>query len=209
MKNLKIRKILLLTSTSIVLVGCQNNITNNYENKVIYTEETRDIENTTNEITTTAPETTTMEETTTAVPETTTKEQASASVETTTKMKDEEVIEYIQKIGDDMNDASENIADSVKSGFITVVDFLFYDGTIGGRTFDSLKDDTKSTVLGLYDSISTYVEEKWPTWKESFGEKYQDVKELWNEKKEDLSDLWQKGKQKIKNWYENFREENN
>ncbi len=208
MKNLKIYKILCVAGVSIILVGCQNNSTNEYENKtMMMTEETRE-QLTTEKITTEIPSTT--EQVTTETP--TTQEQttqASASVEPTDKMSDEEVIEYIQKIGSDMDECADNIFDSVKSGFITVVDFLFYDGTIGGRTFDSLSDEAKGKALALYDEISTYVEAKWPTWKENLSEKYQDVKELWNEKKDDLSDLWQSGKQKVKNWYESFRKENN
>lgn len=203
MKNPKFITVALLMGTSVILVGCHQ-----YENKPITKIETSKDESTTLESVTTK-----VEETTTVVQETTTTEiptekETSASVEPTTEMTDEEVIEYIRKISDDMTESSENIFDSVKSGFITVVDFLFYEGTIGGRTFDSLTDEAKSKVLGIYDEISTYVEEKWPTWKESLEEKYQNVKELWNEKKEDLSDLWQSGKQKVKEWYEKFRNEN-
>ena len=227
MKNLKLVKVALLMSTSIVLVGCQNG-NNTYENKTIMKVETTNeyselasleetttkIEETTmTELTTCETETTKEIETNTEAPSTT-QQQTTIQQQTTTQtelekeMTDEEVINYIRSVSDKMTGCSENITDSVKKGFITVVDFLFYDGTIGGRTFDSLKDDAKSTVLGIYDTISSYLEEKWPVWKEYLGEKYEDLKVLWNDKKDDLSDLWQSGKQKIKNRYEKFRDEN-
>lgn len=145
-------------------------------------------------------ETATMEQITTIKqPETTTVQ---------TVMTDDQVIDYIRKVGNKMTECSESIVEGAKDGFITVVDFLFYNGEIGGRTFDSLTESAKSTILGIYDNISTYLEEKWPIWKEAIGEKYQDITELWNDKKDDLSQLLEKGKQKVKNWYENFREEN-
>ena len=45
-------------------------------------------------------------------------------------------------------------------------------------------------------------------WVLNKAKKYDNVKVLWDYKKDDLSSLWQDGKQKVKNWYENFREEN-
>ena len=211
MKKLNFVKITTLIGTSIILVGCHSN-NNEYENKPVkvveitkeYSQPTTIGESTTNFEQITIMEPTTEIETSTEISIT----EPTASIKPTVQMTDDEVIEYIKNISDKMTECSENIADSVKSGFITVVDFLFYDGEIGGRTFDSLKDDAKSTVLGIYDTISTYIEEHLPIWKESLGEKYEQAKELWNDKKDDLSDLWQSGKQKVKNWYENFRDEN-
>ena len=198
MKNQKFIKIAMLMSTSIILVGCQKQ-NNEYENKTVKVTET----------TSEYSHPTTIEESAIKTQEKTTIEQT--TVASTTEeiiMTDEQVIDYIRNISDNMTESCESITDSVKSGFITVVDFLFYNGEIGGRTFDSLKDDSKSVVLGIYDNISTYIEEKWPIWKEILGEKYEQVRELWNEKKDDLSELWQSGKQKIKTWYEKFRQEN-
>ena len=40
-------------------------------------------------------------------------------------MTDDEVIEFIQRVGTDMNECSEKIFDGAVHGFITVVDFLF------------------------------------------------------------------------------------
>ena len=219
MKNLKIYKILCIAGVSIILVGCKNNTINVYENKEItIIEEKKATPEPTQEsikeqistiVPTTTPESTkepfpTPKPTPVPTPTST----PTQNIEENNVMTDEEVIEYIQKIGKDMNECADGIFDSVKSKFIIVVDFLFYDGTIGGRTFESLSDEAKGKVLALYDQISTYVEANWPTWKENLSEKYDNVKVLWNDKKDDLSSLWQDGKQKVKNWYENFREEN-
>ena len=215
MKNLKFIKFAMLMSTSIILVGCQKE-NNEYENKTLkVTETTREYS-----------QPTTIEESTTKIPETTiieqtTKEQVPTTLEqmeTTTQkieettieniMKDEEVINYIKNLRNEITESTEAITIEMENGFIKVVDFLFYNGEIGGRTFESLTDDAKRTILEVYDTLYTYLEEEWPTLMESLGEKYEKAKEVWDDKKTDLLEAWQSGKQKVKTWYENFKDEN-
>lgn len=85
----------------------------------------------------------------------------------TSKSADEEVLEYVTKLESDFKKGS--IKDSLKSGFITVVDFIFYNGTIKGHTFKDLSDSAKLKVLSaaLYfdDKIETY----FPGYKESIS----------------------------------------
>ena len=217
MKNFKIYRILLLTGITVTLVGCRNKEHNQYENKETYKVEVMQEPTTEKEIeTTTQVEITTEEyvqtptelqtQSPTIVP---TEAQINIQEETKTTMTDDEVIEFIQRVGTDMNECSEKIFDGAVHGFITVVDFLFYEGTIGGRTFDSLTDEAKGKVLALYDKISAYVEVNWPVWKEKIGTTYEKAKVLWESKKEDLSDLLENGKQKVKNWYENLKNKHN
>lgn len=229
MKNLKIYRILLLTGITITLVGCRKNEHNQYENKETYkveiTQESTTEKETKKEIETepqtqaptiipTEPQTQAptiiptepQTQAPTVIP---TEPQTNMQEEIETAMTDEEVIEFIQRVGTDMNECSEKIFDGAVHGFITVVDFLFYDGTIGGRTFDSLTDEGKAKVLAIYEQISTYVETNWPVWKEKIGDVYEDAKILWADKKEYLSELLETGKQKIKNWYENLKKEHN
>lgn len=221
MKNFKIYRILLLTGITVTLVGCRSKEHNQYENKETYKIEGMQEQATEKEIIKEIETTTQVEITTeaytqaptelqiqspTIVP---TEPQINIQEETETTMTDDEVIEFIQRVGTDMNECSEKIFDGAVHGFITVVDFLFYEGTIGGRTFDSLTDEAKGKLLALYDEMSTYVEANWPLWKEKIGTTYEKAKVLWNSKKEDLSDLLESGKQKVKTWYENLKNEHN
>ena len=62
----------------------------------------------------------------------------------TSKSADEAVLEYVNTI---QSDADKGITDTLKSGFITVVDFLFYNGKIAGHTFNELTTSAKLEVL--------------------------------------------------------------
>ncbi len=214
MKNFKLnlKKILCLTGMSFVMVGCQKKEVNPYQNKTseIVSEDMTTLSNlsetdsttsalekmttimptTTESVTTTVLPTTTVEEKTTmpTVIEETIIYNDSNTEEYT--MSDEEVIDYIQKLGDKINECTDSITDTVKKDFIKVVDFLFYGGTIGGRTLASLSESAKEIVFNVYDTVHTYIEAKWPSWRDTISEKYEN------------------GKQKIKSWYENFRDKN-
>lgn len=59
--------------------------------------------------------------------------------------------------------------DEVKKGFITIVDFLFYDGEIGGKNFSSLSEEAKLKVLKLALSIDQKIEAYFPSYKESLS----------------------------------------
>lgn len=61
---------------------------------------------------------------------------------------------------------SSNFSDKAKATFISIVDFLFYDGTIKGVTFNELTDAGKQKVLELANKIDVKLEEKSPGYKE-------------------------------------------
>lgn len=62
--------------------------------------------------------------------------------------------------------SSSNFSDKAKATFISIVDFLFYDGTIKGVTFNELTDEGKQKVLELANKIDVKLEEKVPGYKE-------------------------------------------
>lgn len=63
----------------------------------------------------------------------------------------------------------ENLKDKASSTFISIVDFLFYDGTIKGVTFDELTEKGKEKVLEIASKIDVKLEEKCPGYKETIS----------------------------------------
>ena len=51
-----------------------------------------------------------------------------------------------------------------------IVDFLFYEGEIKGRTFDELSNSTKLKVLEIFLKIDNKIDNKFPGYKESITE---------------------------------------
>ena len=58
---------------------------------------------------------------------------------------------------------------TLKSGFVTIVDFLFYNGTIRGYTFSDLTNTAKLKVLSLAMYFDTKIEQYFPGYKESIS----------------------------------------
>lgn len=87
--------------------------------------------------------------------------------------KDTEVInslnETLTKVKSNVSDSG--FLDSAKGVFISVVDFLFYDGSISGVTFDELTDSGKRKVLEIASNIDSTIENKFPGYKETISDK--------------------------------------
>lgn len=64
----------------------------------------------------------------------------------------------------------DNAKDKAKGVFISIVDFLFYDGEINGVRFDELTDEGKKKVLGLASDIDSLIMKEFPTYKEDISE---------------------------------------
>lgn len=79
---------------------------------------------------------------------------------------EEEVVASLEELKSEV-DNSSHITSSIKHGFIELVDFLLYDGTIRGKTFSSLSNSAKIKVLKIAFLIDTKIEEKFPDYKES------------------------------------------
>lgn len=65
--------------------------------------------------------------------------------------------------------SSSNFSDKAKATFISIVDFLFYDGTIKGITFNELTDDGKQKVLEIANKIDIKLEEVSPGYKDKIS----------------------------------------
>ncbi len=79
---------------------------------------------------------------------------------------EEEVVASLEELKSEV-DNSSHITSSIKHGFIELVDFLLYDGTIRGKTFSSLSNSAKLKVLKIAFVIDSKIEEKFPDYKES------------------------------------------
>lgn len=77
--------------------------------------------------------------------------------------------ETLTKVKSNVSDS--NFLDSAKGVFISVVDFLFYDGEIKGITFDELTDAGKSKVLQIASNIDDTIEKSYPGYKETISDK--------------------------------------
>ena len=61
------------------------------------------------------------------------------------------------------------ITDTLKSGFITIVDFLFYDGKIAGHTFSELTTSAKLEVLKAALWVDDKIDSVFPGYKETIS----------------------------------------
>lgn len=121
--------------------------------------------------------------------------------------KDTTVIEEVQKIDDATDiilkeEADETAKSKLKGVFISLVDFLFYDGEIKGVTFDELTSAGKEKVLQIIHSIDEKIEKRFPGYKES-------ISETATAAFEKASELIKKGAENIKEFSKNKLGEEN
>ena len=67
------------------------------------------------------------------------------------------------------NANDKDFSKKAKATFISIVDFLFYEGTIKGVTFNELTENGKAKVLKLANKIDITLEEKSPGYKETIS----------------------------------------
>ena len=84
-----------------------------------------------------------------------------------------DLISYLQTEESSMN---SSLGDKAKHLFVTVVDFIFYDGQIGGYTFNQLSTSAKLQVLKIALSIDSKIDKYFPGYKESISSTYQMIK---------------------------------
>lgn len=68
------------------------------------------------------------------------------------------------------NVSDESFSDSAKGVFVSIVDFLFYDGEINGVTFNELTDSGKQKVLEIASKVDSAIETKIPGYKETISD---------------------------------------
>lgn len=88
-----------------------------------------------------------------------------------------DVISYFTTLDNNLTNYNGNksIGDSLKRGFVTIVDFIFYDGTIKGKTFKELSNTTKIKVLEITLSIDQKIEKHFPNYKEEISTKSKNI----------------------------------
>mgnify|MGYP005782882979 CR=1 FL=1 len=91
---------------------------------------------------------------------------------------EDEVINYFKNLDNELDTSknSSSITSSIKNGFVTIVDFLFYNEPIKGKTFSELSNSAKLSVLKLAVSIDQKVDSYFPGYKETLSDKYNNVK---------------------------------
>lgn len=84
---------------------------------------------------------------------------------------EEDVVNYFENIDNNFSlyDQDKSIGESLKSGFVTIVDFLFYGGKIKDKTFDELSTSAKLKVLQLAFSIDKKIDSYFPGYKEEIS----------------------------------------
>ncbi len=70
----------------------------------------------------------------------------------------------------------KSIPEKAKKGFVTIVDFLFYDGTIKGKKFSELTNAAKAKVIYYALLIDSKIDNKWPDYKNTIKNKATDLK---------------------------------
>lgn len=86
---------------------------------------------------------------------------------------DEVVINSLESSLTKINNGStsdSSFSDSAKGVFVSIVDFLFYDGEINGVTFDELTDSGKQKVLEIASKVDNAIESKIPGYKETISD---------------------------------------
>lgn len=117
--------------------------------------------------------------------------------ETLTK-EDTEVITYFNNLKKNVDDTLnsekvENAKDKLKGTFITVVDFIFYEGEIKGIKFDDLTEGAKQNILETAATIDSAIMTKFPNYKEDISS---NVSSAYNK----TSELIKKGATNIKDF---------
>lgn len=85
---------------------------------------------------------------------------------------EEDVINYVTKMHDTViqNEKKETFSDwkeKSKKMFITLTDFIFYNGKIGNYTFDSLSDSAKAKIVDMAIRMDNKIESHYPSYKEN------------------------------------------
>lgn len=75
------------------------------------------------------------------------------------------MVTYVNTLKDD------STTSSLKTNFVTLVDFIFYDGTIKGHTFKELTNEAKLKVLEAMLYLDSKVEKYFPNYKEEISSK--------------------------------------
>lgn len=106
----------------------------------------------------------------------------------------DDVVSYIDTVVDtaiEENETEKNES-KLKNTFITLTDFIFYDGTIKGYTFKELREEQKQKIILAWEKLDAKIESKYPDYKEKLKEKkdkaYTNLKDKMASLKESISE---------------------
>ena len=85
---------------------------------------------------------------------------------------DIKIINYVNDLNNEVDEltsseVTETTKTKLKESFITLTDFIFYEGTINGITFNELSTSVKEKVIEVYETIDKKIESVWPNYKET------------------------------------------
>lgn len=120
--------------------------------------------------------TTVKSEKTTTASKTTTTKNIKTTYRYTSKASDDDVLAYAKNTYSDMSDDKSTL-DKAKENFITLVDFIFYDGEIKGKKFNELTSSAKAKIIYYTLLVDAKIDAKWPNYKENIQDKYNNIKE--------------------------------
>ena len=108
---------------------------------------------------------------------------------------EQDVITYMNEMeqavnNDSVDKTSNDWKMKAKKVFITVTDFIFYGGEIGGYTFRELSDSAKETVINVALSIDETIESYAPNYKETLVSQGTKTYETVKDKLVDLKDQY-------------------
>lgn len=105
---------------------------------------------------------------------------ASLEMDSFTSINESTVISYFETqesmITAYSNQEDGSLREKVKTAFVTIIDFIFYDREIGGYTFSQLTTNAKLKVIKIALSIDYKVDAYFPNYKDTIKDKYQDIK---------------------------------
>ena len=117
---------------------------------------------------------------------------------------DQEITTYLSEVNNEVSTiiSKEEITKedeyTLKNTFITLTDFIFYNGTIKGKTFNDLTASAKESVISLYEKIDEKIESKFPGYKETIKDRSEKTYNNIKDKVISLKDgLLEKYKQEI------------
>lgn len=88
------------------------------------------------------------------------------------------VISYFEQVEKDVPvKEDKKLSEKVKSGFVSVVDFIFYDKEIKGYKFKELTNEAKLKVISIALAIDSKIDKYFPNYKDKIKGTYTNVKE--------------------------------
>ncbi|MDD5888374.1 MAG: hypothetical protein PUC82_02675 [bacterium] len=149
------------------------------------------------------------------------KEEVKVAETTNQNTQDAEIINYIDFLNEEITNLTSStekpkkMSSKLKSIFITLTDFVFYNGQINGVTFNDLTLSAKEKVLEIYSEIDQKIESAYPNYQEILKTKISlsssSIKEKVASLKEDLAKQYQEklGEETYNNTVEIFEEDIN